>query len=192
MSSWPRASQSIRFPCNRIMSTTFSTLVARRGFPKGVVRGTGGYAVNLKHSMGSFFNLKRGECMWAASDIGWIVGLSYIMYGPLWNGSTTIFVRRQAGKHSGCRSVLESHGRGTSSHTESESSSRACFIIYRIISLYGLEPDTTVFCLPKMAAGRLCKKFKSFQKYSLVSERAVGHFFCDPSQNLPCFHEKTK
>jgi len=60
------------------------------GAPKGVVRDTGGYATSLKHSMGSFYNTQPGEVMWAASDIGWIVGHSYIVYAPLLNGSTTI------------------------------------------------------------------------------------------------------
>lgn len=60
------------------------------GRPKGVVRDTGGYATNLKQSMGSFYNVHPGETIFTASDIGWIVGHSYIVYGPLLNGSTAV------------------------------------------------------------------------------------------------------
>ncbi|OHV79165.1 AMP-binding protein [Ensifer sp. LCM 4579] len=60
------------------------------GQPKGVVRDTGGHMVALKWSMENFFGVKVGEVFWAASDIGWVVGHSYIVYGPLLNGSTSI------------------------------------------------------------------------------------------------------
>jgi len=59
------------------------------GKPKGVVRETGGYAVTLAWSMGSIYGVQPREAYWAASDIGWVVGHSYIVYGPLLNGNAT-------------------------------------------------------------------------------------------------------
>ncbi len=60
------------------------------GVPKGVVRDNGGHAVALKWSMGSIYGVGAGETYWAASDIGWVVGHSYIVYAPLLKGCTTI------------------------------------------------------------------------------------------------------
>jgi len=60
------------------------------GKPKGVQRDTGGYAVALAASMRHIFCSKPGEAYFSTSDIGWVVGHSYIVYGPLINGSTTI------------------------------------------------------------------------------------------------------
>ncbi len=60
------------------------------GVPKGVVRDHGGHAVALKWSMGSIYGMGAGEVYWAASDIGWVVGHSYIVYAPLLKGCTTI------------------------------------------------------------------------------------------------------
>ena len=60
------------------------------GKPKGVQRDTGGYAVALTSSMKKIFGLDPGETMFCTSDIGWVVGHSYIVYGPLLNGNTTI------------------------------------------------------------------------------------------------------
>ncbi len=60
------------------------------GQPKGVVRDNGGHAVALKWSMKNVYNVQPGEVYWAASDVGWVVGHSYICYGPLLNGNTTI------------------------------------------------------------------------------------------------------
>ncbi|MBL0403917.1 propionyl-CoA synthetase [Microvirga aerilata] len=60
------------------------------GIPKGVVRDNGGHMVALKWSMGHFFGVKPGEVFWAASDVGWVVGHSYIVYGPLLHGCTAI------------------------------------------------------------------------------------------------------
>ncbi|RTZ00759.1 propionyl-CoA synthetase [Flavobacterium sp. RSP49] len=60
------------------------------GKPKGIVRDTGGYAVALKFSMKYIYNVKDGETFWAASDMGWAVGHSYILYAPLLNRNTTI------------------------------------------------------------------------------------------------------
>ncbi|MEA1676830.1 propionyl-CoA synthetase [Nitrospirillum sp. BR 11163] len=60
------------------------------GQPKGVVRDNGGHAVALKWTMENFYGLKPGEVFWAASDVGWVVGHSYIVYGPLLHGATTV------------------------------------------------------------------------------------------------------
>jgi propionyl-CoA synthetase len=60
------------------------------GLPKGVVRDNGGHAVALKWSMKYVYGMSPGEVFWAASDVGWVVGHSYIVYGPLLYGCTTI------------------------------------------------------------------------------------------------------
>jgi propionyl-CoA synthetase len=60
------------------------------GFPKGVVRDTGGYCVALYWSMKNLYGVEPGEVWWCASDVGWVVGHSYIVYGPLIYGSTSI------------------------------------------------------------------------------------------------------
>lgn len=60
------------------------------GKPKGVVRDTGSYAVALAWSMANIYDLAPGDTYWAASDIGWVVGHSYIVYGPLLTGNATI------------------------------------------------------------------------------------------------------
>ena len=60
------------------------------GAPKGVVRPTAGHLVALNWTMKNFYNTDPGEVFWAASDIGWIVGHSYICYAPLIHGNTTV------------------------------------------------------------------------------------------------------
>ena len=60
------------------------------GKPKGVVRDTGGYCVALKWSMPSLYDVQPGETYFCASDIGWVVGHSYIVYAPLLHGCTTV------------------------------------------------------------------------------------------------------
>ncbi len=60
------------------------------GEPKGVVRDNGGHAVAMKWSMQHVYGVEPGDVYWTASDLGWVVGHSYIVYGPLLNGSTTI------------------------------------------------------------------------------------------------------
>jgi propionyl-CoA synthetase len=60
------------------------------GQPKGVVRDTGGHMVALAWTMKNVYGVAPGEVFWSASDVGWVVGHSYIIYGPLLNGSTTI------------------------------------------------------------------------------------------------------
>lgn len=60
------------------------------GQPKGVVRDNGGHLVALNWSMGNIYNINPGDVFWAASDIGWVVGHSYIVYGPLIRGATAV------------------------------------------------------------------------------------------------------
>ena len=60
------------------------------GLPKGVVRDNGGHAVALKWTMQNIYGVGPGEVYWAASDVGWVVGHSYIVYAPLFIGATTI------------------------------------------------------------------------------------------------------
>ena len=60
------------------------------GVPKGVVRDNGGHAVAMQWSMQNIYGMEPGEVFWAASDVGWVVGHSYIVYAPLLNGNTTV------------------------------------------------------------------------------------------------------
>ena len=60
------------------------------GRPKGIVRDNGGHAVALHWSMDAIYGIKPGEVFWAASDVGWVVGHSYIVYAPLLAGATTV------------------------------------------------------------------------------------------------------
>ncbi|TLX46755.1 propionyl-CoA synthetase [Pseudoalteromonas phenolica] len=60
------------------------------GTPKGVLREQGGHAVALNYSMQTVYGMQPGQVFWAASDIGWVVGHSYIVYGPLIYGCTTV------------------------------------------------------------------------------------------------------
>ena len=60
------------------------------GRPKGVLRDNGGHAVALNYSMNAVYGVDAGDVFWAASDVGWVVGHSYIVYAPLFKGCTTI------------------------------------------------------------------------------------------------------
>jgi len=60
------------------------------GQPKGVVRDNGGHLVALKWTMKNIYNIEPGQVFWAASDVGWVVGHSYICYAPLFHGATTV------------------------------------------------------------------------------------------------------
>lgn len=61
------------------------------GKPKGVVRDNGGHATALNYSMSAVYDMCAGDVFWSASDVGWVVGHSYIVYGPLIRGCTTVF-----------------------------------------------------------------------------------------------------
>ena len=61
------------------------------GMPKGVIRDNGGHAVALHWSMKAIYDIDEGDVWWSASDVGWVVGHSYIVYGPLLKGATTVF-----------------------------------------------------------------------------------------------------
>ena len=74
-----------RSGCADILYTSGST-----GKPKGILRDTASHAVALKWSMSEFMRTEPGEAYWAASDVGWVVGHSYIVYGPLLHGCSTI------------------------------------------------------------------------------------------------------
>ena len=60
------------------------------GRPKGIVRDNGGHAVALAWSMANVYDIGPGDVWWAASDVGWVVGHSYIVYAPLIVGATTV------------------------------------------------------------------------------------------------------
>lgn len=60
------------------------------GKPKGVVRENGSHAVAMKYSMNTIYDMNPGDVFWAASDVGWVVGHSYIVYAPLIHGCTTV------------------------------------------------------------------------------------------------------
>ncbi|MFJ3262478.1 propionyl-CoA synthetase [Pseudomonas sp. NPDC086581] len=61
------------------------------GKPKGIVRDNGGHAVALSYALPTIFGLQPGDVWWGVSDVGWVVGHSLIVYGPLMNGCTTVF-----------------------------------------------------------------------------------------------------
>lgn len=85
--------QGANVPCTPVLATDPLYILytsGTTGQPKGVVRDNGGHMVALKWSMQHFFGIRPGEVFWAASDIGWVVGHCYIVYGPLLNGSTAI------------------------------------------------------------------------------------------------------
>ncbi|MEC9347341.1 MAG: propionyl-CoA synthetase [Pseudomonadota bacterium] len=80
-------------PCTAVKSTDPLYVLytsGTTGQPKGIVRDNGGHAVALKWSMKNLYDANPGETFWAASDVGWVVGHSYIVYAPLLHGATTI------------------------------------------------------------------------------------------------------
>ena len=79
------------------------------GKPKGVVRDNGGHAVALRWSMEHIYGVKPGDVYWAASDVGWVVGHSYIVYAPLLHRLHHHPVRGKVGRHARCRRFLAGH-----------------------------------------------------------------------------------
>ncbi|MBR1369714.1 propionyl-CoA synthetase [Methanocalculus chunghsingensis] len=91
--SWDHLMDAEPAPCVPVGSTDPLYILytsGTTGKPKGVVRDNGGHLVALVWSMEHIYGVRPGEVYWAASDIGWVVGHSYIVYGPLFYGCTTI------------------------------------------------------------------------------------------------------
>ncbi|MBU0966113.1 MAG: propionyl-CoA synthetase [Proteobacteria bacterium] len=135
------------------------------GTPKGVMRDNGGHAVALHWSMKNVYNLDSGDVFWSASDVGWVVGHSYIVYGPLLKGCTSVF--------------YEGKPVGTPDPGA----------FWRVISQHGVKvlfTAPTAFRAIKKEDpnGEYCKKYnlKNFEALYLAGERLdpdTYHWACD-------------
>ncbi|KAJ3025119.1 UNVERIFIED_CONTAM: hypothetical protein HDU68_007459 [Siphonaria sp. JEL0065] len=128
------------------------------GTPKGVVRDVGGHAVALKHAMDSILGVKKGQVFFAASDIGWVVGHTFIVYGPLIQGCSTVLYEGKP--------IMPAEGAGAFWRLVEE---------YKINALY--TAPTAIRAIRKEdPEGKLIKKYnlKSLHDIFLAGER------CDP------------
>ncbi|MFZ2101146.1 MAG: AMP-binding protein, partial [Oricola sp.] len=92
-SVWAHLEAGTKVPCVPVAATDPLYILytsGTTGQPKGVVRDNGGHMVALNWSMDALYGVRPGEVFWAASDVGWVVGHSYIVYGPLIYGATTV------------------------------------------------------------------------------------------------------
>jgi propionyl-CoA synthetase len=114
--TWDKCTDSREAACAPVYATDPLYILytsGTTGIPKGVVRDNGGHLVALKWSMRNIYGLVPGEVFWAASDVGWVVGHSYIVYAPLAYGCTSILYE---GKSVGTPDpgafwrVIEEHG----------------------------------------------------------------------------------
>ena len=90
---WAHMEGETKVPCVPVAATDPLYILytsGTTGQPKGVVRDNGGHMVALSYSMRALYGIEPGEVFWAASDVGWVVGHSYIVYAPLLIGATTI------------------------------------------------------------------------------------------------------